>query len=63
MSEAFYEYGFTKLGLAPPCMSKVTTSFLQNGLAAPGYTGTSTRPKAVKILLVFDVVFFNEALP
>lgn len=46
-----------------PCISGAWTASRQNGFAAPGYTGISGRPRAVRIEPVLVVVDSNEALP
>ncbi len=46
-----------------PCISGAWTASRQNGFVAPGYTGISGRPIAVRIEPVFLVVDSNEALP
>ena len=46
-----------------PWMSGAWTASLQNGFAAPGYTGTSGRPMAVNTEPALTVVDSREALP
>ena len=46
-----------------PCMSGALTASRQNPLAAPGWTVTSDRPIAVRMLRAFSVVRDSEALP
>lgn len=46
-----------------PCILGACTAFRQNGLAAPGCTGTSALPIAVRILKLLVVVRAREALP